>query len=73
MKKALAALAAVVAIGLAGCNPGAEGVGDPYTDSESSGTGGEGAGPTGTSGGEPADNPASQTPGPEGTGTDAPN
>ena len=65
MRHALIALGLGVLVGLAGCNPGAEGVGDPY---ESSGTGGEGAGVTGTGGDQPANNPAAETPGPEGTG-----
>ena len=67
MRRMLAVFGLFFAMGLAGCNPGAEGVGDPYS---SSGTGGEGSGVTGTSGAQPADNPASETPGPEGTGND---
>ncbi|HEX3725528.1 MAG TPA: hypothetical protein VHV08_04770 [Pirellulales bacterium] len=54
----------------AGCNPGADGVGAPY--SSGGGTGGQEAGPTGTQGDAPADNPAAETPGANGTGTDAP-
>jgi hypothetical protein len=57
----------LLVLGAVGCNPGASGVGDPRV---SSGTGGEGAGATGTAGDTPANNPASETPGPEGTGTD---
>jgi hypothetical protein len=57
----------VAAIALAGCNPGPEGVGNPST---STGPGGEDAGPTGTdSGSGPALNPAAETPGANGTGT----
>ena len=70
MRFRLFALLALATIGAIGCNPGAKGVGDSYI---SGGTGGEGAGDTGTDGDTPANNPASQTPGPEGTGTDAPN
>jgi hypothetical protein len=65
MYKRYSALALFILVLAVGCNPGASGVGDPYV---SSGTGGEGAGDTGTDGDTPANNPASQTPGPEGTG-----
>lgn len=45
------------------------GVGDAEV---SGGTGGEGAGPTGTQGDTPAENPAADDPTANGTGTDAP-
>ena len=69
MRYRLAALLLLVTLSAWGCNPGKSGVGDPYV---SGGTGGEGAGATGTDGDTPANNPAAETPGPEGTGTDAP-
>ncbi len=57
----------VAVLGLAGCNPGAEGVGNPST---STAPGGDDAGPTGTdSPAGPALNPAAETPGANGTGT----
>jgi hypothetical protein len=65
MPSALRVLLVTIALGAlmgpAGCNPGAQGVGDPYT---SSGAGGEGSGPTGTQGDDPASNPAADTPTP---------
>lgn len=57
----------LIALALAGCNPGAEGVGNPST---TTGPGGEGGGPTGTdSPSGPSLNPAAETPGANGTGT----
>ena len=56
-------------LSLGGCNRGGEpldmGVGDAGV---SGGTGGEGSGPTGTQGGEPALNPAADSPDDKGTG-----
>jgi hypothetical protein len=59
MRIAMLVIGIVAAAALAGCSRNGQpldaGVGDAGI---SSGTGGEGAGPTGTQGSEPADNPA---------------
>ena len=69
MKNLLLVVAACLALSVAGCNRGGEpldiGVGDAEI---SGGTGGEGSGPTGTQGGEPALNPAADSPDSNGTG-----
>jgi hypothetical protein len=65
MKNAVLAFGLSSLLALAGCNRGGDpvdiGVGDAGI---SGGTGGEGSGPTGTQGNEPADNPAADAPGP---------
>jgi hypothetical protein len=63
MKRVLFVLSLIATGLLAGCSRGGDpvdfGVGDAGV---SSGTGGEGSGPTGTQGGLPADNPAADAP-----------
>ena len=70
MRLSLLALGLSILLSAAGCTaepgPADTGVGDAsYIPS---GGGGEGSGPTGTGGSEPADNPAGNLPGSNGTG-----
>jgi hypothetical protein len=69
MRNLLLACGLGLVLSLGGCNRGGEpldiGVGDAGI---SGGTGGEGSGPTGTQGGEPALNPAADSPDDKGTG-----
>jgi hypothetical protein len=68
MRKSLLFILLGTIIALAGCNKDAGSADVGPSSSISGGTGGEGAGPTGTSGGEPADNPAADNPAANGTG-----
>ena len=76
MKQAWLALVLVIFVGLVGCNRGDNPVGaeagNTTTSGGMDGTGGDGSGPTGTGGSEPADNPAGDDLKAGGTGTDAP-
>jgi hypothetical protein len=68
MRKTFYYVALGTIIALAGCNKDAGSADVGPSSSISGGTGGEGAGPTGTSGGESDDNPAADNPAANGTG-----
>ena len=73
MKKLLLTSTLACLLGFAGCSSDGVPIGAEAGDAEiSGGTGGEGSGPTGTGGDEPADNPAGDDIHSGGTGTDAP-
>lgn len=73
MKYLLSTATLACVLGLAGCSSDGVPIGAEAGDAEiSGGTGGEGSGPTGTGGSEPADNPAGDDIHSGGTGTNAP-